>query len=101
SFFVRQAKIPQEPPDRTAMHRRSRRRCELGRQFRRRQVALLPDPARDPILVSGQLAVPAAVALLLRKKAPVVFASLTMSLTNLTDTLKRAAADRCVLPSDT
>ena len=34
-------------------------------------------------------------------RPPVAFINLTMSLTNLTETLNRAAVDRCVFPSAT
>ena len=52
------------------MHRNPMGRGDLGGQFRRRQVALLPDPAGSPVLQARKLAMPAAIALGLRRKAP-------------------------------
>lgn len=42
---------------------------DLGGQRRRRQVPLLADPAGDPVLQTSELAMPAAIALRLRRKA--------------------------------
>ncbi len=83
------------------MHCHAMRRGNLGGQSGSRQVPLLRDPAGDPVLQGGQLAMPAAIALGLRRKAPLSFINLTMSLTNLTETLNRAAVDRRVFPSAT
>ena len=49
-FFMRQTEVAQQPPDRAAVHRSPMRRDDLGGQFRHGQVALLADPAGDPIL---------------------------------------------------
>jgi hypothetical protein len=43
---------------------------DLDGQRRRRQIPLLADPAGDPVLQASQLAMPAAVALCLRRQAP-------------------------------
>ncbi len=52
------------------MHHHRMGRGDLGSQSGGRQVPLLCDPAGDPVLQTGQLAMPAAVALGLRHKAP-------------------------------
>ena len=65
---MRQTEVAQQPPDRAAMHRGPMRRGDFGRQFRRRQVPLLADPAGDPVLQPGQLAMPAAIALRFRSQ---------------------------------
>lgn len=52
------------------MHRHAKRGRDLGGQRRRGQVALLAEPAGDPVLQASQFAMPAAVALRLRQKAP-------------------------------
>ncbi len=100
-FFVRQPEVPQQPPDRAPMHRHPMRRGDLAGQSGCRQILLLRNPAGHPVLQGGQLAMPAAIALSLWREAPVSFINLTMSLTNLTETLNRAAVDRCVFPSAT
>ena len=122
SVFMRQTEVAQQPPDRVAVHRGPMRRGpmrrgpvrrgDFGGQFRRRQVPFLPDPAGDPRLQPGQLAMPSAIALRfgckeawvqggLGARPPVACLSFTLSLTNFTEVRNRAAAERCVFPSAT
>lgn len=63
SFFVRQAKAAQVPPDRDTVGLDAMTVTQFNHQFIQRQVALLLDPALDPTRHASQLAVPTAVAL--------------------------------------
>ena len=62
-FFVRQPKIAQQGPDRTATHGHAMRHHHLGRDCGGGQIPLLADAAGDPVLQGRQFAMPAAIPL--------------------------------------
>lgn len=70
SFFVRQPEVAQGLPDRAAMHRDPVGGRDLGGQRGGGQVPLLANPPRQPAFQRSKLAMPAAVALRLRRKTP-------------------------------
>ena len=101
SFFVRQAKAAQMPPNRDTVGFHALDFPQFDHQLIKGQITLFPDPTSDPVCHPRQLAMPTTVALLLASSDPVVRFKMTMSFTNLIETRNCAAAARCVWSSPT
>jgi len=70
SFFVRQAKAAQMPPNRDTVGFHALDFPQFDHQLIKGQITLFPDPTSDPVCHPRQLAMPTTIALLLGLKRP-------------------------------